>query len=107
MDALELLLCAVDVADDVASSAPVWGPVLTAVGAVASWWRLRPTGRHRGGGTPWRTVLRTGVRAVVRLLADTGPERSATNDLTCEDTCPDVSEDTCPGAPGHEEKGAR
>lgn len=107
MTALDLLLALVGVTHAVSSTAPVWGPVLTVSAAVATWWRLRPTGRHRGGRMPWRTALRTPVRVVVRALADTGPGPRKDRALTSEDTCPYVSADTCPGAPGHEEKGAR
>lgn len=106
MGALGLLLVLVVVTHTVMAAVPVWGPVLIALGAVVTWWRLRPTGRHRGGRTPWRTAVRTRVSSVVRALADTGPDPAEDTRLSSEDTCPDVSADTCPGVPGHEEKGA-
>ncbi|MBT2492329.1 hypothetical protein J7E96_28235 [Streptomyces sp. ISL-96] len=104
MDALDLLVL-VDVFIAVASTGHVWGPALLGLAVVAAWWRLRPTGRLRGGGDSLRTTVRTSVRAVVRRLADTGPDPAASDALSCADTCPDTSADTCPAVPGHDEEG--
>lgn len=81
------------------ATAPVWGPVVLAVAAVAVMRRLWPTGRHRAPGTPVRTAVRTS--------ADTGPEPGADNALTCADTYPDVSADTGPDLSGHDDAGER
>ncbi|MEW2631594.1 hypothetical protein AB0903_08035 [Streptomyces sp. NPDC048389] len=106
MDALDLL-AALGVVITVVSTAPTWGPVLAVLVAVAVWWRLRPTGRHRDGWPSLRTTVRTGVRAVVRHLADTGPEPVGSDALTYADTGLDVSFECCPAVSGHDEEGER
>lgn len=87
----------------IVSTAPVWGPVLLALvlpfTVLAAWRRLRPTGRHRGPGTPARTCPRTS--------ADTGPDPDADHPLICTDTYPDVSADTDPDLSGHDDAGER
>ncbi|MFE3378808.1 hypothetical protein [Streptomyces anulatus] len=102
MTLLDVLLAAGAVTYLVLSLALMWGPVLVGLVAVVAWRRLRPTGHHRAARTPGRTCVRPGVRH----FEDTRPDPAMTQHLTCEDTCPHVSEDTCPGDPGHEERGA-
>ncbi|WP_138907872.1 hypothetical protein [Streptomyces chryseus] len=100
-------LAVLDVVITVVSTVPVWGPVLAVLVGVAVWWRLRPTGRHRGGQPSLRTTVRTSVREVVRHLADTGPEPAGADPLTYADTGPDVSFESCPAVSGHDEEGER
>ncbi|MFJ3100309.1 hypothetical protein [Streptomyces sp. NPDC086835] len=106
MTALDLLIV-VDVFITVATTAPLWGPALAVLLAAATWWRLRPTGRHRSGRPPLRTTVRTAVREVVRHVADTGPDPAANDALICAETRPDVSAEHCPAVSGHDEEGER
>ena len=64
-----------------------WGPPVAAAAAVAA----------RPGADSVRARVRT-LSALTRLDADL-------NSLTCTDTRPDTSADTCPGRPGHRSPG--
>ncbi|MGY5033263.1 hypothetical protein ACWC9U_20690 [Streptomyces sp. 900116325] len=102
MSARDPFLVVADMVITAVITAHVWGPWFLGLAVVATWWRLRPTGRHRDGRTRWTTV-----RAAVRIPAGTGPDPAANTALTCVDTCPDVSTDTCPALPGHDDEGER
>ncbi|WP_371799116.1 hypothetical protein OG963_14945 [Streptomyces sp. NBC_01707] len=94
MSAPDPFLVVADMVITAVITAHAWGPWFLGLAVVATWWRLRPTGRHRDGRTR-------------RTTADTGPDPAANTALTCTDTCPGVSTDTCPALPGHDDEGER
>ncbi|WP_327123738.1 hypothetical protein [Streptomyces sp. NBC_01727] len=98
MSAPDPFLVVADMVITALITAHEWGPWFLGLAVVATWWRLRPTGRHRDGRTR---------RTTVRTTADTGPDPSANTALTCADTCPDVSTDTCPAVSGRDDEGER
>ncbi|WP_433916899.1 hypothetical protein [Streptomyces sp. NBC_01744] len=102
MNAPDPFLVVANVVITAVVTAHVWGPGFLGLAVAVTWWRLRPTGRHRDGRT-----RRTTVRTAVRTPADTGPDPAANTALTCADMCPDVSTDTCPAVSGRDEEGER